>query len=91
MFEHPDHSDQSVHESPEGVKDGNGYCALPTAASADKVAIDFIVESLFEAMRLNDQGRLDADAKVVNPCRLLNDIITCGSTRGAGIYKKIDN
>ena len=88
MFSHPDHSDQSVHESPVGVNDGNGYCAVPTAARADKVAIDFIVESLYEAMRLDDQRRLDAHAKVVNSYRLLNDIITCGDTRGAGIYKK---
>lgn len=61
---------------------------MPTAARADKVAIDFIVESLCEAMRLDDQRRLDAHAKVVNSYRLLNDIITCGDTRGAGIYKK---
>ena len=55
MLSHPDQSDQSVHESPLGVNDGNGYvCAVPTAARADKVAIDFIVESLCEAMRLDD-------------------------------------
>ena len=86
MFSQPDQSDQSVHESPVGVKDGNAVCAVPTAARADKVAIDFIVESLCEAMRLDDQRRLDAHAKVVNSCRLLDDIITCGDTRGAGIY-----